>query len=184
MEWGRILHMQSKEVLQSSGELEFASPGKQSTRSSQRGHRSATTADGHRITMASREVWVHTPSVLHYVVMPTRVGRVFVLMSRTGVVDVVLDTGRATVGDPGGGDPMRIIASRFPDAELIPDDGTRLSWAEAVVARIDGAFAETDAPVDLSWSSLSAFATPSADEKHDARGQSGMQSAATPEDAN
>lgn len=127
---------------------------------------------------------MHTPSVLHYVVMLTRVGRVFVLMSRTGVVDVVLDSARATIGDPAGGDPMRILESRFPEAEIVPDDGTRLPWAEAVAARIDGAFAETDAPVDLSWSSLSAFARPPAGEDSSAQSRADTRASAEPEDAN
>ena len=90
---------------------------------------------------------MQSPSVLHYVVSLTRVGCVFVLMSRDGVVDVVLDARGATPSDL-----FPLLRSRFPNTRLVPDDGTHGSWAAAVVERINGTYAEVGVPVDLAWS--------------------------------
>ena len=90
---------------------------------------------------------MQSPCVLHYVVLPTRFGRVFVLMSRDGVVDVMLDA-----PDAAPSDRFQLLRSRFPNARLMPDDGSRGAWAAAVVARIDGTHPEVAAPVDLAWS--------------------------------
>lgn len=84
---------------------------------------------------------------LHYIVMPTRVGQVLVVMSGSGVVDVVLGTSGTSAGDP-----TRRLGSRFPGTRLVEGDAKHRRWAAAVVARIDGAHTETDAPVDLAWS--------------------------------
>jgi hypothetical protein len=90
---------------------------------------------------------MNSPNELHYVVLPTRVGRVLVLMSCDGVVDVVLDSPGAPSGDP-----LSLMSSRFPYTRLMPGDGTHRAWAAAVVAHIDGRHVDVGAPVDLTWS--------------------------------
>jgi len=90
---------------------------------------------------------MQSPGVLHYAVLPTRVGSVLVVMSSRGVVDVVFDG-----GDPGHSGLLQPIRSRFPGTRLLPDDGTHGSWAAAVGARIDGMSADFMVPIDLEWS--------------------------------
>jgi len=90
---------------------------------------------------------MQAPTVLHYVESRTRAGRVLIVMSRAGVVDIVL-------AEPGVR-PSGVLASlrsRFPNAVLLPDDGSRGSWAAVVVARFDGARADFLVPIDLGWS--------------------------------
>jgi hypothetical protein len=90
---------------------------------------------------------MQSPGVLHYAVLPTRVGSVLVLMSSQGVVDVVpggRDSGHAGI--------VQQVRSRFPGTRLLPDDGTHGSWTAAVAARIDGAAADFVVPIDLEWS--------------------------------
>jgi hypothetical protein len=89
--------------------------------------------------------------VLRYVASPTRFGNVLVLMSREGVVDVVL-YGRETT-------PSNLLLSlraRFPRTALLPDEGTHSSWVAAVVAHLEGARPELGVPVDLAWSAAPA----------------------------
>ena len=90
---------------------------------------------------------MQSPGVLHYVVLPTRVGSVLVLMSSRGVVDVLFDG-----GDPRRAGMLQPARSRFPGTRLLPDDGTHGSWAAAVGARIDGMTAAFAVPIDLEWS--------------------------------
>ena len=91
--------------------------------------------------------------VLHYVESSTRVGRVLIVMSRSGVVDIVLAEHAAAPGSP-----VCCLQSRFPDAMLVPDDGSHGSWAAAVVARIDRARGDLVAPIDLTRTARPAFA--------------------------
>ena len=97
---------------------------------------------------------MESTNVLHYVALPTRVGRVVVLMSGCGVVDVVFDGPAATPSDP-----FRVIASRFPRTRLLPGDGAQRVWAAAVVEHIDGTRPRLEAPVDLRWSTRPAPGT-------------------------
>jgi hypothetical protein len=92
------------------------------------------------------------PSVLHYAMMPTKVGSVFVVMSHSGVVDIVFDA-----CDPVSGEPTGVLESRFPKIRMIADDGSRGEWAAAAVARIDGTRSDAHAaPIDLAWSAVAA----------------------------
>ena len=99
---------------------------------------------------------MQAPKILHYAVSTTQAGRVLVLMSRTGVVDVVLVPDDTTPRDW-----SELLAARFPDARFILDDGERGSWAAAVVARLDGARDDMVVPIDLAWRSLPAASHPS-----------------------
>jgi hypothetical protein len=90
---------------------------------------------------------MHAPRVLHYILSQTRVGLVLVLVSRDGVVDIVLYADDVALGDL-----YQFLRSRFPDTSLVPDNGAHGSWAAAAVARIDGANADIEAPIDLGWS--------------------------------
>ena len=89
---------------------------------------------------------MQAPRVLRYAELPTRVGRVAVAMSRSGVVDIVLADHYASPSDL-----VSRLRLRFPDTLLVPDDGVHGSWAAAAVARINGAHAEFAAPIDLAW---------------------------------
>jgi len=93
---------------------------------------------------------MRAPSVLHYVSTMTRVGRVIVVMSRSGVVDVVLDGCGSTPSES-----LARLRSRFPSTLLIPGDGASGTWAAAVVARLEGRRGQVDAPLDLDWSASS-----------------------------
>ena len=90
---------------------------------------------------------MQAPRVLHYVESQTRAGRVLIVMSRTGVVDIVL-------AEPGArpSDALASMHARFPDTVLLPDGGAHGSWAAAVVARLDGARTDFLVPIDLGWS--------------------------------
>ncbi|MDR3687265.1 MAG: hypothetical protein P4L93_09950 [Coriobacteriia bacterium] len=96
---------------------------------------------------------MQAPTILRYAVSTSRTGRVLVLMSRNGVVDVVLVSDRTTPRDW-----TELLAARFPDTRFILDDGERGSWAAAVVARLDGAQDNLVVPIDLAWRSLPAAA--------------------------
>jgi hypothetical protein len=82
--------------------------------------------------------------VLHYVVAPTRFGEVSVVMSRDGVLDVILLS-----GDSMPSSTLPFLRSQYPDSLLVPDDGSRGSWAAAVIARLEGASPGVMAPLDL-----------------------------------
>jgi len=94
---------------------------------------------------------MQAPKILRYAVSTSQAGRVLVLMSRTGVVDVVL-----VADDTTPRDWAELLAGRFPDTRFILDDGERGSWAAAVVARLDGARDDMVVPIDLAWRSLRA----------------------------
>ena len=85
--------------------------------------------------------------VLHYVESQTRAGRVLIVMSRHGIVDIV-----HAEQDAGLGDLLESVHARFRGTLLLPDDGTRGSWAAAAVARLDGVSASYVGPIDLGWS--------------------------------
>ena len=86
-------------------------------------------------------------SVLHYVDSQTRAGRVHVVMSRAGIVDIVLAEQNAHPSDA-----LASLHRRFPNTMLVPDDGSHGSWAAAVIARLDGDVADFVVPIDLGWS--------------------------------
>jgi hypothetical protein len=94
---------------------------------------------------------MQAPKILRYAVSTARAGRVLVLMSRSGVVDVVLVPDDSTPRDW-----SELLAARFPTTRFILDDGERGSWAAAVVARLDGARDDMVVPIDLAWRSLAA----------------------------
>ena len=96
---------------------------------------------------------MQAPKILRYAVSTTQAGRVMVLMSRTGVVDVVLIPDDTTPTDW-----SEMLAERFPSTRFILDQGERGSWAAAVVARLDGARDDMVVPIDLAWRSLRAAA--------------------------
>ena len=87
---------------------------------------------------------MHARRVLRYVESTTHTGRVLVVMSGAGVVDIILAEGGIRRREV-----LKRAQARFPDAVLTPDDGTHGSWAAAAVARIDGAAGDVRAPVDL-----------------------------------
>ena len=86
-------------------------------------------------------------SVLHYVDSQTRAGRVHVVMSRAGIVDIVL-----AEQDARPCDALASLRRRFPNTRLVADDGSHGSWAAAVVARLDGDASDFLVPIDLGWS--------------------------------
>lgn len=90
--------------------------------------------------------------VLHYAVTHTRVGRVVVLMSEQGVVDVLLLPRHLTADAY-----LEILRPWFAGSRFIRDDGSRWLWVEAVAARFDGVHAEKRAPIDLRWSAPEAL---------------------------
>ena len=94
---------------------------------------------------------MQAPKILRYAVSTTKAGRVMVLMSRTGVVDVVLVPDDTTPRDW-----SEMLAERFPGTRFILDQGERGSWAAAVVARLDGARDDLVVPIDLAWRSVPA----------------------------
>ena len=94
---------------------------------------------------------MQAPKILRYAVSTTQAGRVMVLMSRTGVVDVVLIPDDTTPTDW-----SEMLAERFPSTRFILDQGERGSWAAAVVARLDGARDDMVVPIDLAWRSVPA----------------------------
>lgn len=90
---------------------------------------------------------MQVPRVLRYVEASTRAGRVLIVMSPSGVVDIVL----AEHGESSG-DLAKSVQTRFPNAFLIPDNGAHRSWVAAAVARLNGAHADFVVPLDLAWS--------------------------------
>jgi len=72
---------------------------------------------------------------------------VLIVMSRTGIVDIVHAEQSASLGEL-----LSSVHARFRGTLLLPDDGTRGSWAAAAVARLDGASASYLGPIDLGWS--------------------------------
>ena len=91
---------------------------------------------------------MQAPKILRYAVSSTRAGRVLVVMSRRGVVDVVLVADDATPRDW-----TQLLASRFAHTRFILDDGERGSWAAAVTDRLDGKQDDLAVPIDLAWRS-------------------------------
>lgn len=85
--------------------------------------------------------------VLHYTVTRTRVGRVIVLMSEQGVVDMLLLPRHFTAEAY-----LELISPWFAGTRFVRDDGSRWHWVEAAASRFNGVLAEKDAPVDLRWS--------------------------------
>ena len=93
---------------------------------------------------------MQAPRVLHYIEAQTRAGRVLIVMSWSGIVDIV----HAEQG-AGLGDLLISVHARFAGTLLLPDDGTHLPWAAAAVARLDGRAASYLVPIDLAWSASS-----------------------------
>ena len=87
---------------------------------------------------------MQAPKILHYAVSMTRTGRVFIVMSRDGIVDIMLAEPNAPIRET-----LATARLRFPNTIFLPDDGARGSWAAAAVARLDGASADFMVPIDL-----------------------------------
>ena len=81
------------------------------------------------------------PHTLRYAFAATCVGRVAVLMSDRGVVDLCLvDDDRELA---------REMQMRFPDAALVDDAGVHRSWIRAVVTRLECRDGSARFPTDL-----------------------------------
>jgi hypothetical protein len=103
-------------------------------------------ADNLGYTDSARRCAMRDQTILLYEEWTTRAGRVLVVMSQLGVVDVVLAEHAVS--------PAELVASvqsRFPDAVLVPDRGVHGLWAAAAVARIDGSHTDFAAPIDFGW---------------------------------
>lgn len=80
---------------------------------------------------------------LGYALVESSLGRLLVVMSRQGVVDVLLGESRARL--------LADAKKRFPGSILVPDHGAHGDWVAAVVTRIECARVTGVAPVDLDF---------------------------------
>lgn len=82
-------------------------------------------------------------SFLRYACVESSRGRLLVLMSETGVVDVILGDSRRQL--------LSEAARRFPSAGFIPDRGVHSLWVAAVVVRVELPETGMVIPVDLGF---------------------------------
>jgi hypothetical protein len=69
-----------------------------------------------------------------------RVGRILIVMTDDGVVDVIRGDGRKEL--------LSSALARHPGAALIPDRGVHAIWVAAIIKRIELPGSEYDAPLD------------------------------------
>lgn len=77
---------------------------------------------------------------LRYACVESGAGRLLVVMTDRGVVDVILGDDQSELLDA--------ALARFPGSALLPDDGTHAEWVGAVVKRIETHSATAWYPVD------------------------------------
>lgn len=82
-------------------------------------------------------------SFLRYSCVETQVGTLLVLMSESGVVDVILGDTRAHL--------LERAVQRFPGLGFIPDRGRHATWVSAVIHRLDSACQLAPVPLDLGF---------------------------------
>lgn len=82
---------------------------------------------------------------LRYAYAESASGRLLVLMSRRGVVDVILGDDRVQL--------LKAAAKRFPSMGFIPDRGVHSEWVAVVVKRIELPEPCVVIPVDVGFDS-------------------------------
>jgi hypothetical protein len=80
---------------------------------------------------------------LRYACVESARGRLLVLMSDQGVVDVILGDSKTEM--------LSCAARRFPSAGFVPDKGAHSVWVAAVVARVELPEVGMVIPVDLGF---------------------------------
>lgn len=80
---------------------------------------------------------------LRYAFVESASGRLLVLMSRRGVVDVILGDEKVPM--------LSAAAKRFPAMGFLPDRGAHLEWVAAVVKRVELPELGIVIPVDLDF---------------------------------
>jgi hypothetical protein len=70
----------------------------------------------------------------------SRVGRILVVMTDDGVVDIIRGDSRKEL--------LSSALARHPGAAMIPDRGVHAMWVAAIVKRIEQPGSEYDAPLD------------------------------------
>lgn len=82
-------------------------------------------------------------SFLRYACVESSQGRLLVLMSDRGVVDVVFGDSKTEM--------LSCAARRFPTAGFVPDRGAHAVWVAAVVSRVELPERGMVIPIDLAF---------------------------------
>lgn len=84
---------------------------------------------------------VRETGFLRYECVESSIGRLLVVMSEQGVVDVILGDSRAQL--------LSSAVRRFPNTGFIPDRAAHAEWVASIVRHIELPYASRVVPVDL-----------------------------------